>query len=73
MRGGRKGSRMSDEKAKQHELPESEASLLQEFWWFIKHEKKWWLAPLLIVLVLVAALLVFSSSSPLAPFLYPLF
>lgn len=48
-------------------------SLFKEFIAFIIHEKKWWLAPLLLVLVVVAALLIFSASSPLAPFLYPLF
>jgi hypothetical protein len=48
-------------------------SLLREFLAFIAHEKKWWMIPLITVLLLVAFLLVFASSSPLAPFLYPLF
>ena len=48
-------------------------SLIKEFFLFIKHEKKWWLVPLLVVLLVVGALLVFASTSPLAPFLYPLF
>jgi len=48
-------------------------SLLKEFFLFIKHEKKWWLAPLLAVLLLVGALIVLAGSSPLAPFIYPLF
>lgn len=48
-------------------------SLIREFLLFVKHEKKWWLVPLLAVLLLVGALIVFAGSSPLAPFLYPLF
>ena len=48
-------------------------SLVREFALFIKQEKKWWLIPLVAVLLLVGALVVFTSSSPLAPFLYPLF
>ncbi len=48
-------------------------SLIKEFWLFIKHEKKWWLVPLIAVLLLVALLMVFAQSSPLAPFIYPLF
>ncbi len=48
-------------------------SLIKEFFLFIKQEKKWWLIPLLTVLLLVGALIVFVGSSPLAPFLYPLF
>ena len=48
-------------------------SLIKEFFLFIKHEKKYWLAPLILVLLIVGALVVFAGSSPLAPFLYPLF
>ena len=48
-------------------------SLVREFWLFVKQEKKWWLVPLILVLLIVGALVVFASSSPLAPFLYPLF
>lgn len=48
-------------------------SLLKEFLLFIKQEKKWWLLPFVVVLLLIGAFLVFASSSPLAPFLYPLF
>ena len=48
-------------------------SIVKEFFLFIKHEKKWWLVPLIAVLLIVGALLVFASSSPLAPFMYPLF
>jgi len=48
-------------------------SLVKEFILFIKHEKKWWLFPLILVLLVVGALVLFASSSPLAPFLYPLF
>lgn len=48
-------------------------SLVKEFFLFIKHEKKWWLVPLVVVLLIVGLLLVFASTSPLAPFIYPLF
>ncbi len=48
-------------------------SLIKEFFLFIKHEKKWWLVPLVLVLLVVMVLLVFVQSSPLAPFIYPLF
>ena len=48
-------------------------SLLKEFLLFVKHEKKWWLIPLLAVLLLVGALVLFAGSSPMAPFIYPLF
>ena len=48
-------------------------SILKEFFLFIKHEKKWWMVPLIAVLLAVGLLIVFASSSPLAPFLYPLF
>ena len=48
-------------------------SLLKEFFLFVKHEKKWWLIPLLAVLLLVGALVLFAGSSPMAPFIYPLF
>ena len=48
-------------------------SLIKEFFLFIRQEKKWWLAPLITVLLIVGALIVLAGSSPLAPFLYPLF
>ena len=48
-------------------------SLLREFYPNIAHEKKWWMIPLVVVLLIVGALIFFASSSPLAPFLYPLF
>ena len=48
-------------------------SLIKEFLLFIKEEKKWWLVPLISVLLLVGALIVCAGSSPLAPFIYPLF
>ena len=48
-------------------------SIIKEFFLFIKQEKKWWLIPLISVLLLVGALIVFAGSSPLAPFIYPLF
>jgi len=48
-------------------------SLVKEFFLFVKQEKKWWLIPLVTVLLLVGALIIFAGSSPLAPFIYPLF
>lgn len=48
-------------------------SLVKEFMLFVKHEKKWWMIPLIAVLLVVGLMIVFASSSPLAPFLYPLF
>jgi hypothetical protein len=48
-------------------------SLLREFMAFIAHEKKWWMIPLVLVLLAVGALILFAGSSPLAPFIYPLF
>lgn len=48
-------------------------SLTKEFFLFIKQEKKWWLIPLIAVLLVVGALVLFAGSSPIAPFLYPLF
>jgi hypothetical protein len=48
-------------------------SLIKEFFHFIKAEKKWWLIPLILVLLIVGGLILFASSSPLAPFVYPLF
>ncbi len=51
----------------------SKQSLFKEFFAFIRHEKKWWMIPLVLVLLIVGSLILFASSSPLAPFLYPLF
>ena len=48
-------------------------SLIKEFALFVKHEKKWWLIPLIGVLLLVGVLYLFAVSSPMAPFIYPLF
>ncbi len=48
-------------------------SLVREFFAFIRHEKKWWMIPLVMVLLIVGLLIVFAGSSPLAPFIYPLF
>ena len=47
--------------------------ILKEFVLFLRQEKKWWLVPLVLVLLLLGIFLVLSASSPLAPFLYPLF
>jgi len=48
-------------------------SLAREFLAFIRQEKKWWMIPLVLVLLLIGTLVLFAGSSPLAPFLYPLF
>jgi len=47
--------------------------VFKEFLLFLKQEKKWWLIPFVIILLLLGVFLIFSASSPLAPFLYPLF
>ena len=47
-------------------------SLLTQFVAFIVHEKKWWMIPLVVVL-LIMSVLTLVSSSPVAPFIYPLF
>jgi hypothetical protein len=47
--------------------------VFKEFLFFLREEKKWWLVPFVVVLLLLGIFLVFSASSPLAPFLYPLF
>ncbi len=39
---------------------------------FLASNKKWWLLPILLALAVVAGLALLSSS-PLAPFIYPLF
>jgi hypothetical protein len=59
--------------AKSRQTTMARQSLLKEFFLFIKEEKKWWLVPLIAVLLIVGVLIVFAGSSPLAPFLYPLF
>ena len=48
-------------------------SLTREFFYFVKTSKAYWMVPLFIILVLLGILAVFAESSPLAPFLYPLF
>lgn len=55
------------------EFSMAKQSLLREFFAFIRHEKKWWMIPLVLVLLVVGGLILFASSSPLAPFIYPLF
>jgi hypothetical protein len=47
-------------------------SLLSQFFGFVVQEKKWWLIPLAIVLLVIGALVIVGSS-PVAPFIYPLF
>ena len=46
---------------------------MTDFWGFMKVRKKFWLAPIILVLILLGLLLVFAQTSPLAPFIYPLF
>lgn len=53
--------------------PMAKQSLVREFFAFIRHEKKWWMIPLVVVLLVVGGLILFAGSSPLAPFIYPLF
>ena len=57
------------EKQAQEKAP----SLVGEFIDFLKYNKKWWLIPIIFVMLLVGLLLLFSASSPVAPFIYPLF
>jgi phosphatidylglycerophosphate synthase len=40
---------------------------------FMWQQKQWWLIPATLCLLLVAVLAVLGASSPLAPFIYPLF
>ena len=47
--------------------------LLVDLWGFMKVRKKFWLAPIILVMVLLGLLLIFAQTSPLAPFVYPLF
>ncbi len=45
------------------------SELLHYFW----KQKLWWMIPMLIVLLIFGLLILFAQSSPLAPFIYPLF
>ena len=47
-------------------------SIVSQFFAFIVHEKKWWMIPLMLVLLVMGALALVGSS-PVAPFIYPLF
>ena len=47
--------------------------IVREFAQFIVQEKKWWLVPLIAILLVLGLFIVVAESSPLAPFLYPLF
>jgi hypothetical protein len=40
---------------------------------FVWRERAWWMLPTLLALLAVAGLAVLSATSPLAPFIYPLF
>ena len=46
--------------------------LLREFLGFLNRNRKWWLVPLILALALVGVLVALAST-PLAPFIYPLF
>ena len=47
--------------------------LLKELLAFLRARRKWWLLPIVVALLLVGALIAVSASSPLGPFVYPLF
>lgn len=47
--------------------------IVREFGQFIVQEKKWWMVPLLAIILVLGFVVVFAETSPLAPFLYPLF
>jgi len=47
--------------------------IFKEFGQFILHEKKWWMVPLVMIFLVLGLVIVFAETSPLAPFLYPLF
>lgn len=51
---------------------EPSPGLAREFLQFLAENKKWWLIPILIAGGLIAAMVALSSS-PVAPFIYPLF
>ncbi len=57
----------------ERKIPRRMWTVLKEFLAFLRQEKKWWLVPLVVILVLLGLFLALSTSSPLAPFLYPLF
>jgi len=40
---------------------------------FLWQRKLWWLIPLVVVILILGLLAVFAQTSPLAPFIYPLF
>ena len=65
---------MSDETEKKtlEDLPNAQQSIVKEFWYLLWTNKKWWLLPIIIVIILLA-IVVIVGSSPLAPFIYPLF
>ena len=51
----------------------AKTQVLVEFWQFLRQEKKYWLMPIILVFLLFGLLMIFSSSTPLGPFIYPLF
>lgn len=55
------------------EMSYSVARFLKEIWAYMKVRKKWWLLPIVVMSLLVGLLIVFGQSSPMAPFLYPIF
>lgn len=66
---------MTDKTKKRKTLDDSkntQLSIIGEFWYLLKTNKKWWLLPIIVVMILFAILIIVGSS-PLAPFIYPLF
>lgn len=48
-------------------------AIIKELLTFLWERKLWWLIPMITVLLIFGLLLIFASSSPVAPFIYPLF
>jgi hypothetical protein len=47
--------------------------IIAEYFEFLRRQKKWWLFPIVFLLLLLGVLVIFTESTPLAPFIYPLF
>jgi len=62
----------SPQAAFQQAAEEPDLGLVREFLLFLRENKAWWMVPILLCLALLA-LAVWISSSPVAPFIYPLF
>tara|TARA_Y100000034_G_C6800941_1_gene359253 strand:- start:3 stop:155 length:153 start_codon:yes stop_codon:yes gene_type:complete len=46
---------------------------VKDFFGFMMARKTYWLLPILIVFLLIGLVLIFVETSPIAPFIYPLF